>query len=130
MHRGPESGAPGGGPTIEAPVGTGIAWHGVEEIIRRVGVCVLVGELTAIAVTCEIAVEEARSDLVGENDLDGGATDPNFASACMRCEDDRPSRNLGLEDRRDRLRPVRHPAARPIELRGIERRPEWSEEAS
>ena len=36
--------------------------------------------------------------------------------------DDRVGCNLGLEDRRHRLRPPAHLVARPVELRGIERR--------
>jgi hypothetical protein len=64
---------------------TEIAWYCVEEIIRRVGVCVLVGELPAIAVTPQIAIEE---DLVAENGPDGGAAHPRFAPACMRREDE------------------------------------------
>src|SRR5215472_17028663 len=98
-------------------------WRGLPSIlIGRVWYRVI-GQLTAVAGSDQIALEQPRCQLVGEDRYHGRQPDPDLALIGVECGlDNRARRHLWLEDRRHRLRPLAELVERPVELRRIDRR--------
>src|SRR5580704_1879234 len=111
-----------GGTAVKAPMSTGVARHRVKQIVGLSRIGRFVGQLAGVTLLGKISVEQSREKFVRHDRLHAGAPDPDLAAPRMGGIDDRVGCNLGLENRRDRLWPVAHLVARPVELRGIERR--------
>ena len=68
----------------------------------------------------EVAVHQARGDALAEDRVDGRQADPQLAARVRRRPRDRPGGDLGLVDRRHRLRVLSQARADPVELRRVE----------
>src|SRR6186997_884159 len=60
---------------VERPVGGDVAGHGLEEVALALAVERLVGLLGVVTCAREVAVEQARRDLLAVNRLDRGPAD-------------------------------------------------------
>src|SRR5438046_4711881 len=104
---------------VEAAAGGEVARHRLEEVPRTLAFERLVGLLLVVADSREHAIEESRSEFLAVDRLDRRPADDELAPAMGGCVRDRLDCNLGLEDRRHRLRMPRQLRPAPAELRRV-----------
>ena len=92
----------------------------LEQVDRRVAVERLVGLLAVDRRPGQVALGQPRRQLVADDRVDGGEADVQLAPAVVGGPVDRAGRDLGLEDRRHRLRVARHLAQAVVELRRVQ----------
>ena len=107
--------------SLEAAAGAVVARHRIEEVVRPL-LGGLVGHLASPGLTRHHAVGQAGRQLRAEDRLDRREAQPVFPPRMVCGMVDGVGDELGLEDRRHRLRPSRHLVARPVELRRVDRR--------
>src|SRR5690606_4290147 len=95
---------------------------GVKQVVRVRLRQWLAGGLAVVALAGEDAVGQPRRQLVAPYRLDRGETDQYLAAARAGGKAHRARGQLRLENRRHRLRALAGLVARPVELRGVERR--------
>src|SRR3954469_18177045 len=122
MHGEPQLLARALGARVEAAMRAVVASNRFIEIVFAPGRHGLVGVLAAIGLAREDPVAEAGKKPRTHDGLDRRPADPYLAPAVRGGEIDAACRDLGLEDRRQRLRLLRHARAAPVELRRIEGR--------
>ena len=110
------------GAPVERPVCAVIARHRGPQVVWPVRVGTLGGLLRGVAGATQIAVQQARDDLVARDRREGGRSDSNLAAVVMRCPMDGVCGDLGLIDGRYRLRLVRESGLDPSELRRVQGR--------
>jgi hypothetical protein len=94
--------------------------YGFEQICRRVPRLWFVSQLAIVAGLDEVTVEQTRHQRIADDRLGGREAHPNLAPRwVLGGKDDRSRRNLGLKDRRHRLRFLPGSVQRPVELRRI-----------
>src|SRR6187401_3658776 len=98
---------------VEGPVRADVAEHGLEKISLALAVERLLGLLGVVAEAREVAIEEAGRDLLAVDRLDRRPADDELAPLVLGRVVDRLGCDLGLEDRRHRLRLARHLGAAP-----------------
>ncbi len=108
---------------IEDPVGAEIAGvvGGPAQIVRSVGVDLLVGELRVPGAERRVVVTETRSHLARRDEQLVPRPDHLRAAAVERDLHDVLGRHFGFVDRRDGLRMVVHRRLAPVELRRVDR---------
>lgn len=106
--------------TIEASVRTKIFQHGLHQIVRPIAPNRLTRLLRPVASSGEVAVDQARKELVRPYRSHGGNADKLFVPVMVGRPVDRTCHDLGLIDRRHRLRLVGHARPDPFELRRVD----------
>ena len=99
-----------------------VARRRVEEVVGAVAGDGLLGLLRVVTLPREVAVDEARSELVARDRLDRRPADVELPRMVVGRVLDCLRGDLRLEDRRHRLRVPGHPRPAPAELRRVVRR--------
>jgi hypothetical protein len=107
---------------VEGPVRAQIERRGREEVVIPPRILRLIGLLGVVATLAQVSVEQARPQLLRHDRSGRRSLDVDLASRMPARPHDGIGRQLRLIDRRDRLGSPQHMAARPLELRGVQRR--------